>query len=442
MIDLADPGCASLADNDESDGTSQCQDKKDNDQDSLVDLADPGCLSASDNDESDGTTQCQDLKDNDNDGLIDSKDPGCSSPTDTNEGDEAALLTVGAECVTINADKTMTAYFSYNNLTQGDLNVTTNAAASTTNEFRGSTVDATIASPPVLFKKGISKGGASVTFSGGFITWVVRAPKSAESRATVTAATPRCGAVTATAECRQFKSGIMRVTLGYNNPNAFEQKIPIGALNRFSGTSADRGQPNVFFAGLNKSVFEVALTQPDETLVWELNGVVSSVSSATDTCDGGCSSTPTGTVTGNLDKVAGDLSTLMNRAADLLVSVTTKKTDGQRSRDQRDADRAKRKAAQYQTLAKTLSIQFPEVVKTCPEAPAYCVTVDRQGTIDALRGLYANQRNSVMRIVARTFWRQTSSTKRDDGLVKQAKTLEQQGLTELGKLPRFETQCK
>ena len=132
----------------------------------------------------------------------------------------------------------------------------------------------------------------------------------------------------------------------------------------------------------------------------------------------------------------------MNRAADLLASATTRKVAGDRGRDRRDAERAKRKATQYEGLAKSLTIQFPQVVKTCPEAPAFCATVDRQGTIDALRGLYANQRNSVMRIVARTFWRQTNGTKRDDGLVKQAKTLEQQGLTELGKLPRFETQCK
>lgn len=60
LVDLADPGCASASDNDETDPpppppSPQCSDGVDNadPEDALVDLADPGCASASDNDETD-----------------------------------------------------------------------------------------------------------------------------------------------------------------------------------------------------------------------------------------------------------------------------------------------------------------------------------------------------------------------------------------------------
>jgi hypothetical protein len=131
----------------------------------------------------------------------------------------------------------------------------------------------------------------------------------------------------------------------------------------------------------------------------------------------------------------------MNRAAELLAS-SKARSQAEARRNRSDAERSKRKASEYETLANTLTIQFPAVVKTCPQAPPLCVTVDRQGTIDALRGLYANQRNSTMRTVARAYWRNTDKTKRNDRLVRQAKALEQEGLTELGKLPRFAVECK
>jgi hypothetical protein len=82
-----DFSCDSPFDNNESYPQAQCQDGVDNDGDGLVDLADPGCSSLQDNDESDVnvTYQCNDGIDNDGDGLIDMADPGCDSPTDNDE---------------------------------------------------------------------------------------------------------------------------------------------------------------------------------------------------------------------------------------------------------------------------------------------------------------------------------------------------------------------
>jgi predicted Mrr-cat superfamily restriction endonuclease len=132
----------------------------------------------------------------------------------------------------------------------------------------------------------------------------------------------------------------------------------------------------------------------------------------------------------------------MNRAAELLASAKKNLTRAQIERNRKDAERAKKKADYYQQVANTLTIQFPAVVKTCPSAPPLCVTVDRGHTLDSLRALYANQRNSTQRTVARTYWRNINRTKRNDRLVVQAKALEQAGIVEITKLPRVAVECK
>jgi hypothetical protein len=442
LIDAKDPGCSTPQDNDESDGTSQCQDTKDNDADGLIDAKDPGCSTPQDNDESDGTSQCQDTKDNDADGLIDAKDPGCSTPQDNDESDEAALLTVGVECVTVNSDGSKTAYFSYNNTTGADVTVTTNANLGTVNEF-ATTGSAT--PPPTAFKAGLAKGAVVATFTGDSLTWLVRAQKSAASRATASATTPVCAPITPKAECRDYKNGVLVAQLGYVNGNSFELQIPSGPSNGFLPSPADRGQPTKFFAGTNKSVFQVPLASTSDSLAWVVNGASVKIDGSLPVCEGGCVDTPTGNVTAELDAIAQELSNVMTRAANILASAKAtsgKDVSARTKRNRTDAERAKKKAQDYEALAKTLTIRFPQVVKTCPEAPVYCETVDRQYEIETLKGLYANQRNSTQRTIARSYFRNTGKTSRSDSLVKQAKDLEQQGLAALAKLPRFETQCK
>ena len=107
LTDMDDPGCSEPNDNDEGDGTSECQDTDDNDRDGLVDEDDPGCheegklskpYKPTHNNEAGATTQCQDGADNDGDKVCDyagctiggtlmPPDPGCSSPSDDREND-------------------------------------------------------------------------------------------------------------------------------------------------------------------------------------------------------------------------------------------------------------------------------------------------------------------------------------------------------------------
>jgi len=64
----------------------QCNDGIDNDGDLLIDLADAGCSSVNDNDETDpAITQCNDGIDNDGDLLIDLADTGCVNGEDNDE---------------------------------------------------------------------------------------------------------------------------------------------------------------------------------------------------------------------------------------------------------------------------------------------------------------------------------------------------------------------
>ncbi len=93
--DLADPGCSSLRDGDETDlppPPAVCADGRDNDGDGRVDLDDRGCASPADRDETDlrPPPACADGRDNDGDGKTDLADPGCSSPTDVDETDPPA----------------------------------------------------------------------------------------------------------------------------------------------------------------------------------------------------------------------------------------------------------------------------------------------------------------------------------------------------------------
>jgi hypothetical protein len=437
LVDMADPGCSSPQDNDESDGTSQCQNTIDDDQDGFIDMSDAGCSTPQDDDESDGTSQCQNTIDDDADGLTDMADPGCSTPQDNDESDEATLLSLGIECVTDNADNTSTAYFSYNNTAQADVTVVTDATAGTVNAFV--TDDANITTPPTVFKPGIAKGTVAITYAAPSLTWVVRAAGSAQSQATATDTTPRCGAVVPFAECRGFQNGVMTVRLGYDNPNDFAQTFEVGANNGFNPGAVDRGQPTQFFSGLNSSVVEVGVDDIDTGTTWNINQETIRLDSTLPACAGECTEVSTGTIQEELDEVAVELSALVVKAAEALKSSKVR-----RKRDKVDFRRAKKKAAEYVASARALTIQIPEVTKTCPDAPQLCVTVDRGPVISQLSGLYAVQRNSVRRTIARAYWRNTGSTgsRTRKRLVRKAVALEKRGNAALAELPRFAEDCE
>ena len=457
MIDLLDPGCSNNQDNNEGNGTTQCQDTLDNDSDGSIDFPnDFSCTSAQDNDETNIKSQCQDGLDNDTDGLIDLLDPGCSNGQDNNEGDEALKLAVGVDCVLDNFDGTKTAFFSYNNSTAQTINMPVGSTTSpaTKNEFSPGAPDL---GQPTSFAPGIVKGAVGVPLSGGTITWSVRSQGGSVSTATASAASPACARVQPLAECQGFDNGVLRVLGGYQNLNNFEVKIPIGGLNNFSPGNQNQGQPEKFLSGLNKGAFNINLPDTSTVLMWTLNGLQAVASTALPICSGECVDTPVGSITEEIDQLAVQIADITKQAAAILssaeatVAKTSKVSSKKRTRTQVriaasanrvDAERATAKANGYVTQSQELTIQIPDVVKNCPEAPQFCQTVDNGPTIDALRNLFAQARNTAQRTIARAYFRNTGATNRKDKLVAQAKSLEKQGLAQLDQIPRTSTECQ
>ena len=459
LTDLTDPGCSGAGDTNEGDKTSQCQDGNDNDNDGLIDLNDPGCSSKTDNDESNATSQCQDGTDNDNDGLTDLNDPGCSSRTDNNESDEAAKLSLSAECVFANSDGSKTAYFSYSNSGSSELAVPLGVSGPTINEF---VPPGTATQQLTVFKGGSVLGAVGVKFSGASVVWRVRPPGGALVTATANASTPSCKPITPQANCKGFVSdSSLRVKFGYSNPNSFDITIPIGPSNQFAPGSQDRGQPSTFFKGLVNASVDVKLSSPSEQVSWTINGQAASISGLP-ACSGECFEVPVGTIKTQINQVAIDLANLTRTAANALQSVSASAAQAAQAaakgrdvaakkaalkatkaaeNDFIDAERAIQRADAQVALAASLLIEIPEIATSCPLAPKTCKTVDRQQTIDALRGLYAEAVASIKRINARTNFRKTGKTERNDPIVVKAKGLETNGLAELQKIPRFVEAC-
>jgi glutamine amidotransferase-like uncharacterized protein len=98
LVDLADPGCVDVNDDDETDPLplQQCEDGIDNDGDGAIDFPDDfGCTQGTDSNETNnGVTACSDGIDNDGDGLVDQNDLGCFNWSDDDETDPTGPVEV------------------------------------------------------------------------------------------------------------------------------------------------------------------------------------------------------------------------------------------------------------------------------------------------------------------------------------------------------------
>ena len=455
VIDAADPGCWTdktnpatfdKTRNNEGAATTACQDLVDNDSDSLTDASDPGCWSDSSNpatfdktrnNEGAATTACQDKVDNDGDGLIDLADPGCSNAVDTNEVDEVSKLQVSVDCVYDNGAGAYTAYFGYENLTGAETVVTADATKKTDNSFSPAPA---VREQVTTFKVGRQKGAFGVSFNGDALTWTVQLASGEKSSATASRSSPACKVVEPVAECIDSAATGLKGTFGYVNGNEFEIKLGFGARNKFDPAPEDRGQPASFFPGTNKAAFSALFK---DQLTWTLGTKTAVANSSLTVCPGGCLGTSTTEIKGSLDAVALKLADLTTQAADYLAKQAKAKLTGSAStKVSQDAARAKKKAVQFVERTNSLTIQFPAVVKSCPNSSAACATVDRGQVIKDLEKLYAQQRNAVKRIIARASFSLTGKTSRMNALVEEAKATEAVGKAGLIDLPRFSTECK
>ncbi len=439
LTDLADPGCSSNQDNNEGDGTSACQDRIDNDNDGLIDLADPGCSSPQDLNEGDGTSACQDKVDNDGDGLVDLADPGCANPQDGNEVDEVSKLQVTTECVYDNKDGTFTAYFGYENLLGAETTVVSDSAKNTVNAFTPALPSGGQVS---TFKTGRQKGAFGVVFNGDPLVWTVQISQGVKSSATASRASTACKSVEPVAECIDSNSTSLLGTFGYINSNDFPVRIAVGTFNKFNPAPENRNQLTTFLAGTNKAAI---VTEFKDELSWTLGGKTASVTPSTAVCEGGCVGTATTETKSSLDNTALELAGYATKAANNLAAQAKKNLSASAAaKIVRDATRAKKRAADLVKVVNNLGLEFPAIVRTCPNAAKVCSTIDRDVIIKGLQNAYKVLENMTRRFYARAAFvtqGSTASTK-SNATIRAAKDAAQRGLAAAALLPRFATECK
>ena len=410
----------------------QCNDGIDNDGDGFTDLADIGCPNKRGDNEDSKRAQCQDKVDNDGDGKIDMTDPGCSNSQDDDESDGPSPITVIGECVQDNKDGTFTAYFGYNN--SGGV-TTVVEGMDTKNSFAPAPADR---GQPTTFQPGRQAGVFSLTFDGSVATWTVRVKGNGASSASVTKSSTACQSVTPVAECLDTRPTGVSAVFGYVNKNSFPIKLPIGVLNHFAPVPENRGQLTTFAAGTVSGAVKVAFADGTS---WTLTGGTSVAQKTLAACPGSCAETSVVDVKGNLDAAALQLAAIAASAADELAKARKKLEPKSFQSIQIDAKRAKARADKYLKQVRELLLQYPAVVQNCPSPIPQCVTIDRQATIEGLRGLYAQLFNLVKRTAGRGDFKKTGMTSRINKLVVSAKSVRDSGLTGLNALPRNATEC-
>ena len=468
-----DFSCISKQDNDETFLKSQCQDGADNDADGKIDLADPGCGNnrQNNNEASDGPTptptrtatatstptrtptptatatptpkvtavvlpECSDGKDNDGDSFVDLNDPDCGDSNDTSETGTGPSILPIVECVQNDKNGTYTAYFGY----ESTLSVVTTVPSGVISNQGQRTFNTVLPAPAsqkvtTSFESGRKRGVNPIVFSSDSVTWTIRPFNGQGKSATATKTSPVCQPVQPTAACADPISGgqNLAVNFGYQNPNLFDLVIAIGELNKFSPAPVDRGQPTGFFTG----TVAVALQKVQATVgtSWTVGDKAVSVTNTLPACTKGCSNVVSETTKASLDDLAVQLADLTVKAADDLIKAV--KT----SQVKKDAERAKKRAADFIVEANSLTIKFPNISQTCADAPPQCRQLDNGTTIQKLKELYARQRSAVQRFVARANFRQTGKTIRNKPLVVSAKAALTKGVSTLSTMPRFQVDC-
>ena len=358
--------------------------------------------------------ECEDSVDNDNDGLIDLLDPGCQSPEDPREGDDGPFMVV-LEGIYDNKNGSYVAYFSYTNTTGTSLEAPIGDTSSARNFFSPGDVSR---GQPTTFAPGEHRGVYRLEFDGSPLLWTVKVPGYDEIRIPVSAGSPKLPPVAPLTDCiNESESGGFTSIWGYDNPNEFEIFIPVGPLNAFTPGRPDRGQPDSFFAGLNKGAFVVKF---DTALEWKLPGVSSAVSPESTVC--ACPSTDNKKAKERIVKFAQALGVLVYQAADQIERASKDRLPEESSAVQKrlreGTERAKKRAAEAALSVQDFSSKLPEVSRSCPDVPLGCQRIDDGPTLLKLRKYHYDTLALIRRMNARSEFIKSGETKRNEKLVR------------------------
>jgi hypothetical protein len=221
--------------------------------------------------------------------------------------------------------------------------------------------------------------------------------------------------------------------------------VPVGAQNAVEPSPSDKGQPTEFYAGRNLAVTEIPVASLEYGGGWVLNGIKGAIDATVPRCAGECTEVNLVEVKGELDEIALEMSGLIKKAAAILRKAKIKAMVVRREgklieRTKIDELRSQNKADKYIKTANELLKRFPQVAQVCPERPL-CKEIDNWFTIMNLRQLYAQSRNTGIRITARTNFVTIGATRRNEKIVKTLRGLEKRGNNALNRLPRVATDC-
>jgi hypothetical protein len=85
---------------------------------------------------------------------------------------------------------------------------------------------------------------------------------------------------------------------------------------------------------------------------------------------------------------------------------------------------------------------IPQISQMCPNAPAHCIIIDDQQTLDKLRSRYYWSLNMIKRVNARENFLDTGATVRNEKHIRRAHQLVREGVEALNRIPRFRQSCR
>ncbi|MEO1655251.1 MAG: HYR domain-containing protein, partial [Bacteroidota bacterium] len=196
----------------------------------------------------------------------------CSFNVTVTQANNVPDVTPILECVLNNGDGTLRAYFGYENLNEGEVEI----PLGENNNFSG--FEDPNQGQGIIFEAGRVSGAFSIVFpANGQVTWNL-----GTGSATASISSNLCN-LTPILESECIKNeavsgGDFAVDFGYENGESFTLEIPIGSQNQISGGGLEgdnQGQPTVFLPGRQVEVFEVPFDGSD--LFWNLNGTSTNI---------------------------------------------------------------------------------------------------------------------------------------------------------------------
>lgn len=347
-------------------------------------------------------------------------------------------LSVKLEGIYDNFDGSYTAYLSYKNSSPSTIEIPIGDSGSEKNillpsqEGRGQ---------PTSFKKGSHTGAIRITFKGERVTWALKTRNDPAVQIQFSTQSPRLSPVLPVVDCiTTSASGGVQAIMGYNNPNDFEIRIPVGTENAFAPGEPDRTQPDIFFYGLNRGAFSVNASPP---VAWRLSGTTANISPSGPSCD--CPVSDNSRSKKQILSATTALGLLVFESATTLEETAKVKPLKLSASDSKllgdDIKRAKNRATRGMISLKAHLNAIPAESRSCPTVAVTCQRIDDGSSVLAIRRQLKSLGESLEKLAA---WGSNGASTQTDANAQtrmKGAALAHEALEALGTIPRFRVKC-